>query len=117
MSNSETLWTTAHQIPLFMGFSRQEYWSGLLCLPPGDFSDPGIEPAFLVSPALAGGLFTTSATWESPVTVLYLKNETMILVHYQGKPLNITVIQVYAPMTNAEEAEVEWFYEDLQELL
>ena len=117
MSNSETLWTTAHQIPLFMGFSRQEHWSGLLCLPPGDCPDPGIEPAFLMSPALAGGLFTTSATWEAPVIVLYLKNETVILVHYQGKPLNVTVIQVYAPMTNAKEAEVEWFYEDLQELL
>ena len=41
----------------------------------------------------------------------------MISVRFQGKPLNITVIQVYAPTSNAEEAEVEWFYEDLQELL
>ena len=41
----------------------------------------------------------------------------MISVHFHGKPLNITVIQVYAPTNNAEEAEVEWFYEDLQELL
>ena len=41
----------------------------------------------------------------------------MISVHFQGKPLNITVIQVYAPTSNAEEAEVEWFYEDLQDLL
>ena len=41
----------------------------------------------------------------------------MISVHFQGKPFNITVIQVYAPTTNAEEAEVEWFYEDLQDLL
>ena len=41
----------------------------------------------------------------------------MISVHFQGKPLNITVILVYAPTSNAEEAEVEWFYEDLQELL
>ena len=41
----------------------------------------------------------------------------MISVHFQGKPFNITVIQVYIPTTNAEEAEVEWFYEDLQELL
>ena len=40
----------------------------------------------------------------------------MILVHFQGKPFNITVIQVYAPTTNAEEIEVEWFYEDLQDL-
>ena len=41
----------------------------------------------------------------------------MISVHLQGKPFNITVIQVYAPTSNTEEAEVEWFYEDLQDLL
>ena len=41
----------------------------------------------------------------------------MISVHFQGKPFNITVIQVYAPTSNAEEAEVEWFYEDLQDIL
>ena len=46
-----------------------------------------------------------------------LKNNRMISVHFQGKPLNITVIQVYAPTSNAEEAEVEWFCEDLQDLL
>ena len=41
----------------------------------------------------------------------------MISVHFQGKPFNITVIQVYAPTSNTEESEVEWFYEDLQDLL
>ena len=41
----------------------------------------------------------------------------MVSVHFQGKPFSITVIQVYAPTSNAEEAEVEWFYEDLQDLL
>ena len=41
----------------------------------------------------------------------------MISVHFQGKPLNIMIIQVYAPTSNAEEAEVEWFYENLQDLL
>ena len=46
-----------------------------------------------------------------------LKNDTMISVHFQGKPFNITVIQVYALTSNAEEAEVEGFYEDLQDLL
>ena len=46
-----------------------------------------------------------------------LKNERMISVRFQGKPFNTTVIQVYAPTTNAEEAEVEWFHEDLQDLL
>ena len=42
---------------------------------------------------------------------------TVISIHFQGKPFNITIIQVYAPTTDAEEAEVEWFYEDLQDLL
>ena len=46
-----------------------------------------------------------------------LKNDRMISVRFQGKPFNITVIQVYTPNSNAEEAEVEWFYEDLQDLL
>ena len=46
-----------------------------------------------------------------------LKNDRMISVHFQGKPFNITVIQVYAPTSNTEEAKVEWFYEDLQDLL
>ena len=45
-----------------------------------------------------------------------LKNDRMISVHFQGKPFNITVIQVYVPTGNVEETEVEWFYEDLQDL-
>ena len=56
--NSVTPWTEAHQVPLSMGFSRQEYWSGFPCPPPGDLPDPGIEPAF---PALVGGFFTTAS--------------------------------------------------------
>ena len=60
-----TLWTIYHQAPLSMGFSRQEYWSELPCPPSGDLPDPGIKPAPLMSPALAGGLFTTSTTWEA----------------------------------------------------
>ena len=54
-----TLWTLACQSPLSMEFSRQEYWSGLPFPPPGDLPDPGTEPMSLVSPALAGGFFTT----------------------------------------------------------
>ena len=46
-----------------------------------------------------------------------LKNDRMISVRFQGKPFNIIVIQVYAPSSNTEEAEVEWFYDDLQDLL
>ena len=45
-----------------------------------------------------------------------LKNDRLISVRFQGKPFNITVIQVYVPTSNTEEAEVEWFYEDLQDL-
>ena len=56
MSDSyETPWTVAHQAPLFMRFPKQEYWSRLLVLSPGDLSDLEIEP---MSPALAGGFFT-----------------------------------------------------------
>ena len=55
----------SHQAPLAIGFSRQEYWSGLPCPPPGDLLHPGTEPASLTSPALGGGFFTTSSTWEA----------------------------------------------------
>ena len=47
VSNSATLWTVAHQVPLSVGFSRQEYWSGMPCSPPGDFPNPAIEPCLL----------------------------------------------------------------------
>ena len=60
-----TLRTVAHQAPLSIGFSRQEYWSELPCPPPGNLPDPGIKPESLVSPALAGGCLTTSDTWEA----------------------------------------------------
>ena len=59
-----TLWTVACQAPLSMGFPRQEYWRGLPCPPPGDLLDPGTEPTFLMSPALAVWFFT-SATLEA----------------------------------------------------
>ena len=58
----ETLWTVAHQAPLSMGFSRQEYWNVLPCPPPGDFPDPRIKPRSHMSPALAGRFFTTSGS-------------------------------------------------------
>ena len=56
-------WTIARQAPLPMGFSRQEYWSGLSCLPPGDLPDPGIELVSLMSPVL---VLHHGATWEAP---------------------------------------------------
>ena len=60
-----TTWTVeALQASLSVEFSRQEYWNGLPCPPPGDLSDLGIKPRSLTYPALGGGFFTTSATWE-----------------------------------------------------
>ena len=72
-----TLWTVAHQAPLSMGFSREVYWSGLSCPPPGDHSDPGIEMEFPMSPTLAGRFSTTSATWKAR---LQLSNSYLIWV-------------------------------------
>ena len=59
-----TPWTIACQVPLSMGFSRQEYWSGLPCPPPEELPDPGIKPVSYVS-CIARGVFTNSATWEA----------------------------------------------------
>ena len=60
-----TLWTVAHQAPLPMGLSRQEYWSGFPCPPSGDLPDPRNKPKSLRSHALAGGFFNTTTTWEA----------------------------------------------------
>ena len=60
-----TLWTVDHQVPLSMGFFRQEFWSGLPCPPPGHLLNQGWKPAFLMSPALAGGFFTIRTTLEA----------------------------------------------------
>ena len=60
-----TLWTIAYQAPLSMGFSRKKYWNRFPFPTPGDLLDPGIEPVSLMSRTLAGGFFTTSATWEA----------------------------------------------------
>ena len=72
-----TLGTIAHQAPLSMGFSRQEYWSGLPWPPPGDLPNPGIELWSLTSSALVGRFFITSTTWEGPqigITVCSLEH-------------------------------------------
>ena len=62
-----TPWTVAHQGPLSMAFSRQEYWSGLPCPLPADLPYPGIKP---IDPALAGGFVTTNAAREAPAQAL-----------------------------------------------
>jgi len=69
-----TPWTIDLQGLLSMGFSRQEYWSGLPCPPIGDLHNPGIEPTSGTSPTLAGKFFIINATWETHLrpTVLFL---------------------------------------------
>ena len=65
------------QAPLSMGFSRQEYWSGLPCRPPGDHPKPSIKPAYLMSSVLAGGFFTTTACQaikKKQLQILPMKN-------------------------------------------
>ena len=72
-----TLWTVACQAPLSMGFSKQEYWSGLSCPSPGNLPNPGIEPVSLTSPALAGRFLTSvpprkssNADWRTLCKIL-----------------------------------------------
>ena len=74
-----TLWTATLQVPLSMGFSRQDYWSGLPCSSPGNLPDPGIEPTSLMSSALTGGFFTSRTTWEAKIGF----NEVKSLSHVQ----------------------------------
>ena len=70
MSHSVTLWTVAHQVPLFMGFSRQEYWSGLPFSPPGDLPDLGLELSSPVSPALKADSLPAESLGK-PVLCIY----------------------------------------------
>ena len=72
VSDSATPWTVAHQGPLSVGFSRQEYWSGLPCPPPRELPDPGTESTSLRTRELASGFFTTSSTWEAHVTHTFM---------------------------------------------
>ena len=82
-----TLWIVACQAPLSMGFSRQEYWSGLPCPLPGDLPYPGIEPASLMSPALAGRFFTTTTTWEAHKSSIQVQNNENNLIYCGGNIL------------------------------
>ena len=82
---------TARQASLSMEFSRQEYWSGLPCPSPGDFPDPGIESTSLTFPALAGGFFTTRATWEAP---FYLSSFSFTSSFLKSKRMNELKTQI-----------------------
>ena len=76
-----TLWTVVYKDPLSMGFSRQEYWSGLPCPPPGDLPSPGIKPVPLTSPALAVAFLTTRTTWEAPGSAQVTAKPTLPIFH------------------------------------
>ena len=76
-----TLWIVPHQAPLSMGLSRQEYWNGLQFPSPEDLPNPGIEPAPLVSPVLAGVFFITTVMWEAQSSTMHhLKNSTGVIL-------------------------------------
>ena len=84
-----TPWTVAYQAPQSMGFSRQEYWSGLPCPPPSDTPDPGVKPESLAFPALAGGCFITSATWGALIRLKWNLNQAkygILSFSRAGKP-------------------------------
>ena len=103
-----TLWTVDLQAPPSRGFSRQEYRSGLLCCPPGNLPDPGIKPISLMCPALAGGLLTTSSTWEaqliahginqSLVTLTYIKYAQ--IYDYTHMYVYVCIYKVSKPVSN-----------------
>ena len=88
-----TLWTVAHQALLSIGFSRQEYWSGLPCTPPGDLPDPVIKPESLTFPALADRFFTTSATWEAHSFIIQLQN--IWLKNWRSESHSVTFDSLY----------------------
>ena len=96
-----------------LGISKLK-WTGM-----GEFNsdDPYIYYCEQESLGRNGVTIIVNERVQKAVLGCNLKNDRMIFVHFQGKPFNITVIQVYALTNNAEEAEVEWFYEDLQDLL
>ena len=83
-------WTLACQAPLSMGFSRQEYWSGLPCPPPGDLPNPGMEPRSHVS-CISRGFFISSVTWKVPTPRIVIfklqkiKDKQRILMELQEK--------------------------------
>ena len=88
---SEIPWTIAHQAPLSMEFPRQEYWSGLPFPTPRDLSNPGIQPVSLRSSELAGGFFTTSATWEAYILSIHNIYSSVTPQKSEGGKPNLTL--------------------------
>ena len=78
--------TLTPQASLSIGFSGQEHWNGLPYSPPGDLPYPGIEPMFFMSPALAGGFFTTSPTWKC-ACLIWVKGKDRLFLSSHGPAL------------------------------
>ena len=97
---SVTLWTVAHQVPLSMGLSRYEYWSGLPCPPPGDLPNPEIKPVSLTSPALTDGFLTTNAPGKPLCADAVLQNHSK-----QDTPCISTLLP---PVNRAHLNHVHW---------
>ena len=91
------LWTVAHQAPLSMGFSRQEYCSGLQFPPRRDLPDPGIKPESLTFPALAPGFFTTGATWEALSLYRYDQNKRSTVKPKDSSPFSFSPLNPKIP--------------------
>ena len=89
-----TPWPVTHETPLSMGFSWQVYLSGLLCPPSGDLPDPRIELTSLISPALTGGFFTTSATWEAHISPTLFQNVLHKISHMTLNNLVKTIVTI-----------------------
>ena len=86
-----------HQAPLSMGFSRQEYWSGLPFPPLGDLPDPGIKPESLTFPALEHGFFTTGATWEALSLYKYDQNKKSTVKPEDSSPFSFSPLDPNIP--------------------
>ena len=77
-----TPWTVAHQAPLSMGLSRQEYWRGLPCPPPWDLPNTGIQPMSLMSSTLPSGFFASTTTWEAWYLNIAPKSYALLISFY-----------------------------------
>ena len=106
-----TLWTIAHRVPLSMGFSRQEYWSGLPFPSTGALPDPEIDP-----PALADGLLTSSTTWEAPKTSYKRANLSKQRAFVPSDIRMLYMEDMVSSMVTPQALWVHWYSSDLSAL-
>ena len=106
----------ARQAPLSMGFFRQEYWSGLLCPPPGDLPDPRNKPTSLMSPALAGVFFTTKEPREALklTSVQFSSVAQSCLTLYDPMNRSTPGLPVYHQLPESTQTHVQWMGDAIQ---